>query len=136
MDKHACASFNAHHQNSVGFVVVVEWRVCSMFGCCSRNPVRLRCCSSSQYLCPSLFTVNKLLTLFFWWQYHLGFSRIAFWAQAFFFISCFFSQKLPGRIARRSLPEFLQVLKSGDCRLGEPGVPFNNKLVEGGVYML
>lgn len=134
MDKHACASFNAHHQNSVGFVVV-EWRVCSMFGCCSRNPVRLRCCSS-QYLCASLFTVNKLLTLFFWWQSHLGFSRIAFWAQALFLISCFFSQKLPGRIARRSLPEFLQVSSSGDCRLEEPGVPFNNKLVEGGVYML
>lgn len=73
----------------LGFVVVVEWRVCSMFGCCSRNPVRLRCCSN-QYLCASLFTVNKLLTLFFWWQSHLGFSRIALWDHALFLISCFF----------------------------------------------
>jgi hypothetical protein len=111
--------------------------VCSMFGCCFRNPVRLRC-RSSQYLCPSLFTVNKLLTFCSFGGIVIWvFSRkIAFWDQALFLISCFFSQRLPGRIARRSLPEFLQVSSSGDCRLGESGVRFNNKLVEGGVYIL
>jgi len=81
---------------------VVEWRVCSMFGCCFRNPVRLRCCSS-QYLCASVFTVNKFLTLFFWWQSHLGFSRIAFWAQALFLISCFFWTKTPGKNRKKKL---------------------------------
>jgi hypothetical protein len=103
MDKHTCASFNAHHHNSVGFVVVVEWRVRSMFGCCFRNPVRLRCCSS-QYLCPSLFTVNKLLTsCSFGGKAIWVFSRIAFWGQALFLISCFFFAKTPGKNRKTKL---------------------------------
>ncbi len=84
------------------FFVVVEWRVCSMFGCCFRNPVRLRCCSS-QYLCASLFTVNKLLTLFFWWQSYLGFLKDCFLGSSVFSHLMLFFAKSPGKNRKKKL---------------------------------
>jgi hypothetical protein len=45
-------------------------------------------------LCASLFTLNKLLTLFFWWQKPFGFSQgLVFGLKRFFSSHAFFRKK-------------------------------------------